>query len=449
MAHAAGQQYGKGKAMTKEELYNAADCGGMLDPDCCMSLLQEYQRLVIWGAGNLGTILGSELKRRNLPVSCYWDARFESVLECNGLPVREPMAENTGAGTLVVFCITNAFVIPKLEKMMEEKNIAYIRGTAVYQSFLCPVSMQNPVLKECYSRKECNIATCRRMEQVMYLSSCMGSKIFYKTVDVYVTQKCSLGCKYCYIYTNSYPDHKKIHFDTRQILENIDSICETASFITRMVPFGGEPFLHPDIGKIVAWMAQKKNIGAIDIISNGIFRQPAEVLAELKYDRVRIDISNYNMMLPQELVSIREENIQKMQELGLNVIIHNETPQWRKPGTFDSCGLSCAQLEQKKAGCANFESSGNEIITTTAVVKNGKLFPCQHCDTAYQLGITPQTEDYLDLSLDLGAEERIRRIKELIRRKYYDACQYCNPSIELVEFAGEQGMDQRYEVVSG
>lgn len=435
--------------MSSYSFYKEAESGEAVRAEECLQQIRQYKRIVIWGAGNLGSVLGKRLMECGIEIEAYWDARYEDIKECNGLPVREPLKDVEDRDQLLaVFCITNAFVIPALYQKMESEKIQYMEGVYVYQALLCPVSIHDFDIRECYKRKECNVATCKRYSNVLYLLYDKTEKVFINTLDVYLTQKCSLGCKYCYIYTNSYPQEKKVHFDTVQILQNVDRICDAASYIKRMVPFGGEPFLHPDVGIIVEKMAGKKNVGVIDLISNGIFSVSDEALKKLKHDNVKINISNYNNALPEKLIHIREENIRHLQELGLNVIVHNDTPQWRKPGSLTSNNLEHDQLVQMKAFCGNFCNTGTkeQDSVETLIIKDGMLFACQHCDTAYNLGIVESAEDSIDLSNTITSEELAREIKELIHKECYQACQFCNPSIEVVETAGEQGFDDIYRV---
>lgn len=435
--------------MSNYSFYKEAESGETVHAEDCLQQIRRFKRIVIWGAGNLGSILGKRLTEYGIEIEAYWDIRYEDIKECNALPVKEPLK---GIGDksqlLVIFCITNAFIIPSLYKKLNDEKIQYMEGIYVYQALLCPVSIDSFDIQECYKRKECNVATCKRYSNILYRIHDKSEKLFINTLDVYLTQKCSLGCKYCYIYTNSYPQEKKVHFDTRQILRDIDKICDAASYIKRMVPFGGEPFLHPDVGIIVEKMAGKKNVGVIDLISNGIYSQSDEVLKRLKYDNVKINISNYNNTLPERLVHIREENIEHLQKLGLNVIVHNDTPQWRKPGPFTKNDFSRDQLMQKKASCGNFCNIGTVEKDTveTLIIKNGRLFACQHCDTVYNLGIVENAEDSVDLSKPITSEGLAKEIKDLIHKDCYQACQFCNPSIEIVEIAGEQGVDDIYRV---
>lgn len=432
-----------------EGFQKMADSGKTIPMNDFLNFLKKYSHIIIWGAGNLGEVIGKELLRRNIAVEQYWDLRNQDIRICNHVKVNQPFSRiQEKEKTLIICCITNAFVIPKLHMEMQEKKYQYIDGLLAYQILMCPVSMQHVDITECYKRKECNVATCKRMSNTIYQTYNNKDKVFINTLDLYVTQKCSLKCKYCYIYENSYPKEKKINYETNRILEDIDQVCEAASYIKRMVPFGGEPFLHPDIGIIIERMAGKSNIGVIDIISNGIFKQSDESLLYLKHGNVKINISNYNMELDQSLIKIRKKNIEQMKRLGLNVVVHNDTPQWREPGLIVNNGLDEKLLKERKKTCANFclEGIGETDTTETMIVKNGVFFPCQHCDTIYNLDICTDQSDCIYLWDIKDSSQLAEQMKKLIHKERYAACQFCNPGIELVKNAGEQGIDERYSL---
>ncbi|MEG0961767.1 MAG: radical SAM protein [Lachnospiraceae bacterium] len=430
-----------------EQFYQQSKSGEKVELEECLAFIKSFPKIIVWGAGNLGTVLGEHLKSDGIEISQYWDTRYESISMCNQIPVCEPFMQiENKQDTLVIFCITNAFVTPQLFAQLKKEQICFLKGMYLYQAMVCPVSLKKFDIMECNSRKECNIAICEKMGHIIYEQNKQQDKLMIQSLDVYVTQNCSLKCKYCYIYENSYPIEKKINYPTERILEDIDIICESASYIKRMVAFGGEPFLHPDIDRIVAHMASKKNVGIIDVISNGIFSQPKEKLERLNFPNVKIDISNYNMSLDEKLIKIREKNCELLKELGLNVTIHNETPQWRRPGNFACSHLNENQLTEKRKQCANFVQGQETGAATeqTFTLKNGKFYPCQYCDTLHNLEITSSPMDYVTLSKEDSAQEVVAKIKNVLKRPFYEACNYCNGSIEVVSKAGEQGFDEEY-----
>lgn len=429
------------------KFYDDAQKGLNVDEERFFQYIRSFSKVILWGCGNLGSKLGEYFQRRGIQVDCYWDMRWKTLGACNGIQVKEPFSESDSfSESLVIVCITNAFIVPDIIKELKRKDIAHLNGLNIYQAMLCPNNIRSFDIQECNRRPECNVAICKRMSYCLKEAHRDSGDLFLQTVDIYTTQNCSLGCKYCYIYENSYPLSKRINFPTDRILKDIDSISSAASYIKRMVAFGGEPFLHPDIDVIVERMASKKNIGVVNIISNGIFRVGKEKLSKLNHPNVRIDISNYTMTLEERLVEIWKKNCELLKSLGLNVTIHTETPQWRKPGRLVANHLNENQLIEKKSQCPNFNKSKASDFESdqTLIVKNGKLYACQHCDTVHNLGIADFEQDYVKLSEHEEKSVVLKKIRKLLSEKYYGACDYCNPPMGLVDFAGEQGVDEMY-----
>ena len=429
----------------RPKFFARVERGETVDKAELLALLQTYKRIIVWGAGNLGVALGHYFKVQGIKVEAYWDSRFQELSECNGIEVGAAFSAKATDDLLIIIGITNAFVTPKLKQQLDEQGYQFISGMAVYQTLICPVSIDIPNIEECLHRKECNVAICDRYRNTTYLLNNDNNKLFINTVDIYVTQRCSLKCKYCYIYENSYPLEKRVDYPLDRILRDVDEICEAASFINRMVPFGGEPFLNPHLGAVIEHMASKENVGVIDIISNGVFNADSIDWSHFKHENVKINVSNYNQALNSDLVRLREKNIEEMIGAGLNVIVHNETPEWRKPGLFTRNELSDNDLRDKKKYCGNFTFDKVQSDTVESlIVKNGRIFACQYCDTAFQLGFAEKEEDCINLDEVNDVLSLPDRIKELFHKDYYEACRYCNSGIELVEVAGEQGVDDRY-----
>ena len=103
-----------------------------------------------------------------------------------GIPVIEPLNEiGDKEELLVIFSITNAFIIPELYRKLSSENIQYMEGVYVYQALLCPISIEHFDIQECYKRKECNVATCKRQSNTIYCLYNEKEKLFVNTLDVY------------------------------------------------------------------------------------------------------------------------------------------------------------------------------------------------------------------------------------------------------------------------
>lgn len=83
------------------------------------------------------------------------------------------------------------------------------------------------------------------------------------SITLNITERCNLSCAYCFARTKQ---RKAIHMPTKMVVDLVDDL--NARGVWRIVLGGGEPFLHPDIIKILAGILE--NAIGIAVISNGI-----------------------------------------------------------------------------------------------------------------------------------------------------------------------------------
>ncbi|MBI5579764.1 MAG: radical SAM protein, partial [Deltaproteobacteria bacterium] len=97
--------------------------GERLDPQIIVRFTRNFDSVVIWGAGNLGTAVGSKLLELGVPVSCYWDTQAERIKTCNGLGVTPPFTGDLRKETtLVLFCIGNVAIGPNVFRQLAENG---------------------------------------------------------------------------------------------------------------------------------------------------------------------------------------------------------------------------------------------------------------------------------------------------------------------------------------
>ncbi len=412
-----------------------------------IKFLEQFSEIIIWGAGHLGTALGKELFNRNLSLSCYWDLKADNIKSCNGYPVYHPFHNvRTEGRVLIIFGVTSGLIQAASIEKLKNKGYEYIPGMKVYQELMCPLSLDNYDITECCKRVECNVDTCDKLNHLIFQKYYEPEKILLETGYLFITQRCTLKCKYCIAYMNSYTEEKKFDYDVTRILTDIDRLTEACSYIKRIVIYGGEPFLHPQIGEIVERLAKKTNIGVIDIVSNGIFKQPEDVLKKLTYRNLRIEFSNYDEALSTQQLAVRDANYKKMQELGLNPFLHHVTPEWIMPRTFRDKHWDLEKMQQLKRGCDYFCASRDNQVKQSMVIANGKFYPCRMACSVYTLGVNDYEEDYIEVD-KYTSNELVAAIEALYNRSYFHTCRHCEEKQgEITSIAGEQGFDERYRV---
>lgn len=157
--------------------------------------------------------------------------------------------------------------------------------------------------------------------------------------------KCSLHCKNC---CNLIPYMKQESFNTQEILADFAFLANHCKIKVLQIQ-GGELFTHPDIGKIIANLAQYK-IPTITLTTNGSIVPKEELLQVLKDNpNVAIQISNYDC-IPQK----RAKVIEVLEQNGIAYLKYDfmyGNGQWFDYGNVYQKRTSVAQAKANYKGC--------------------------------------------------------------------------------------------------
>ncbi len=428
-----------------DAFYEDAHQGNPLDVSGLIDYLNGFKRLYIWGAGNLGSEIGKKLLEMGVTVAAYWDARAASMSPVHGVEVIEPF--QTAASiedTAMVFCITSSFV---QDHCLAEahgrgfKNV--VRGDHLYEGLVCTFNDEDR-FKVCRDATGCDVYTCLKNET--FHKRYLGvdrippkERLYFKNITFVINQICSLKCKYCYSYTNAYSKDRRVNFPVEQILSDIDATFDAIDGVKIVPLIGGETFLHPDLDLIVRKFLEKKNIGILNVTTNGICKIRDKDLAVLQDPRIQVVFSNYKCSLSADKCEIFDKNVTRVQKSGARVIVLNETPQWQIPTTLWDKNYRLAVMKAKRKICLS------PLICK--YVKNGKFFPCTVADSIYNIGVADYPEDYIELDPKLSRKDVRAAIHRLLNRPYFDSCRHCEGeggNTGVTAIAGVQGF---YEVV--
>lgn len=197
---------------------------------------------------------------------------------------------------------------------------------------------------------------------------------------------------------------------------------------------GGEPFLHPDIDKIIVKLLEKKNLGIVSIATNGIFKIAEEKLKVFCDSRLNVAFSGYYDALPKEKMDIFYENIELFKRNNVPLTVGVKMPEWAMPSTLCKRNYSEEKMKAKKMAC--------KIPERCMQIMNGKLYPCLFSVSLHGIGVADYPEDYIDLSED-NLSEKIKEFEEL---PFYYSCGHCGGIEGSTNMAGEQGF---YDFITG
>lgn len=123
----------------------------------------------------------------------------------------------------------------------------------------------------------------------------MDSKVVLGCFDIPVTTKCTLRCKHC---SSLMPYYKSTqNFDMAQLLNDVQKLIDNVDYVPRINVLGGEPFLHPELYKLLHLLNDNSKVEKVRIITNGtvIPHNSPELIHELLEPKMQVRISHYTL----------------------------------------------------------------------------------------------------------------------------------------------------------
>jgi organic radical activating enzyme len=424
---------------------HAARNGDRLDPATFVNFCRKFNNVIVWGAGNLGTAVGKKLREIGVNQACYWDTQADRIGSRNGLQVIAPFSGGFDRETtLVLFCIGNVAVGPNIQRQLGAHGWRHVvHGNDLLQALLCPLGNDKPAdARICNSFDICSVCSCERLHNIVRAEVSRNQgvapqyQLSFDRVHFITNNVCNLKCTHCFLYINSYPKARKQNVATKQILQDINVVLRAIHSLGVVNIFGGEPFLHKDIARIVQGVLAHNNFGAVIVNTNGIEPIDPEQMVPLQDPRVRLAFSNYLDVLDEKRVAAFHRNVESARAAGVNAKYQNSLPTWNISSTLEDKHDSDETKRQKKLNCG----------VRYLYVFDGKLFPCSFTLSINDLGVADYPSDYvlLDPAKDSGVLRE--EIRQMLDRPYYGACGHCESfgSPALASSAAQQGYDERY-----
>ena len=411
-----------------QEYYKRAHEGANIDSCDVLEYVRSFKRIVIWGASYLGSAVGEFLLKNEIKITAYWDLRAQEIKNMHGIDCVLPFEEEDKEHTLVIFCIGNTAIMNNLLRTLQEhgfKNV--LRGDYLFMGSICPFHEGMDIYGNvCNGNMTCRSIFCLILHNIVKKNHNHGG-IFLDNITFMINTRCSLQCKYCVAYMNSYPGEKRQHYSTQQILDDIDAIFDTFDAVGSVTVQGGEPFLHPDIDKIIEKLLSKKNFGILSIPTNGIYKVDEKKLDSFRDPRLNVAFSGYYDALPKEKLDIYYKNIEQMEQLNIPHTVGAKVPEWQIPPTLWNREDTQEVMQIKKQAC--------RIPERCLQVADGRLYPCLVSVSIHNIGIADYPDDYVELKGDHLKE----RIQQFMDRPFYWTCGHCHGENKNTSMAGEQG----------
>lgn len=416
-----------------ENYYKQAHSGDKIDNTEVLKYIKSFKKVVLWGASFLGNAVGKYLIDNGVAIENYWDLRAETIQNVNGIECIQPFATEPRDKTLVIFCIGNNVIRGLLLRELREKGyINVLRGDYLYMGALCPFDKTTGIESaQCQGSMCCRSIFCQRLSNIVKSRSKNGNPLHMFSVTLIINQRCSLKCKCCTSYMNEYPLQERKDIPLDRICDDIDKFFDAMDSVGTVTVMGGEPFMHPELSKIIKKLLTKKNFGIISIATSGTYPIRPEQLDGLEDKRVNVSFSNYEHAITPNQRDMMYRNIEMIKNAGISYTVGVTIPEWSVPSTLYDLGDTEEQMIGKKTKCVQ--------PPRCMQIKNGKLHPCDFATALYSLHLGDYEMDYVDIEHAVSKEELKKAIRAFIEQPYYRTCGHCVGMQGLTSKAAEQG----------
>ena len=149
-----------------------------------------------------------------------------------------------------------------------------------------------------------------------------------KRVDISLTEKCTLKCKKCNMFMTHFKNPQNQPVEA--VLEDIDAYFSVVDYVKVLNLLGGEPFLYPELGKVLDYIVQKyrDRIERVIVFTNGTIVPSADLLKSMKQCAVTVQFSDYTHAVPYQ------KKLEQFKEVLEQEGIENYTMPWEEWGDF-------------------------------------------------------------------------------------------------------------------
>jgi organic radical activating enzyme len=361
--------------------------------DVCFYGICELAEYSLLGANELGLVVSGIFDTTVLETK----GRYFSTIPKLG----QDSLSSLDKGTPIIVTCTHFITVQRHLNALGFYNIydhGFLIGHALTQEKL-----------EGYAKMDAERMYLASKEKVKHATQEHGGDLVIPSIDVIITEKCTLKCTDCANLMPYFKKPKNIDYD--DIFACLTTLSGLADSILELRILGGEPFMRKDIERVIEFCANVSNAKKVVLYTNATLvpRQPA--LEAMKHEKVFVEITDYGALSPR-LVEI----VRAFEQEGISYVTKELPESWD-----DSANIIDFQRTDTE----------NQTIFDTCCAKylytlmHGKLYRCPFSASldALEEGLGGQAD-----WLDVQSRETLSRAElrsYIYSTRFVPSCEVC------------------------
>ena len=228
---------------------------------------------------------------------------------------------------------------------------------------------------------------------------------FLHSVDIVISEKCTLNCKDCANLMQYYKNAQNIDYE--MIVRDFENLTSKIDHIFEVRLIGGEPFFNKDIYRIIDYFLETTKITKLVIYTNATIPLKAELMKKYVTPKLVFSITDYGSL---------SKNTKKVTDLLTEMnIAYRAMP----PNNWTDSAVIKDQKRSEEGMIDIFQKCCGKNLFT---VMYGKLYRCPFVSNAERLHAIPFDKKN-GISLEASKEDIIKYTTGI---KYLPACNFCN-----------------------
>ena len=370
-------------------------------------IAREDIPVIIFGAATIGEVMFQACRSLGIKVECFCDNNINKTQKamCGIKVIHTPLLKEKYKDAIFLISAADIKdVVDQLHILGYSKWYPcsiLLRDFDIYQyQFSVPMDFV-----------EYAVGTCL----LCHDSYSIPDKVFLRSVDIIITERCSLKCRDCSNLAQYYKNPKNCNI--KKLIESIDAFCSIIDEVNEFRVIGAEPFMNKEYHLIIKRLTDEPKVKKIVIYTNGTIVPEEDKIKYLNNKKVLFIITDYGK-LSRNLKNLT----QKLSSNNIAFYVH------KAKGWTDCAkiGRHHRNIEDQK------EIFKSCCAKNTITISDGKLYRCPFAANAARLRAVPDyNNDYVNFLQESRKAIDVYDMKKkfrsfLLEKDFLEVCDYCN-----------------------